>query len=161
MISYALLNAFVKLLKEQSKITIRHAKQTLSLDTPNYPFKACMQKGTSHIYLDPTPLELSKTPFNLALERYASNAKILDCFLENEDRILKIVLECATSYKKVQSVLHLEFTGKHSNAILLDGQGLVLEALRFVSLEQSVRPAQKRPASPLEKPPLNAPHKRA
>ncbi|GMB94321.1 NFACT family protein [Helicobacter heilmannii] len=155
MISYALLLAFAKLLKEQSKITIRHAKQILSLDTPSHPFKACMQKGVSHIYLDPTPLELSKTPFNLALERYASNAKIVDCYLENEDRILKIVLECATSYKKVQSVLQLEFTGKHSNAILLSPQGVVLEALHFVSLEQSVRPVLKNtPLSPLEKRPF-------
>ncbi|WP_104707575.1 NFACT family protein [Helicobacter ailurogastricus] len=158
MIPYALLNAFAKLLKEQRKITIRHAKQTISLDTPNYPFKACMQKGSGHIYLDESPLELSKTPFNLALEKCASNARIVDAYLENEDRILKIVLECATSYKKIESVLQLEFTGRHSNAILLSPQGIVVEALRFVSLEQSSRPVLKNtPLAPLEKPAFKRP----
>ncbi|CCF79801.1 Fibronectin/fibrinogen-binding protein [Helicobacter bizzozeronii CCUG 35545] len=143
MMPYALLHHLAHLLKQQSKITIRHHQNLLSLDTPHYLFKALMQQAQSYVYVDTTRLSVAKTPFNLALEKYASNAKILDAFLENEDRILKIALECPHAYKKIRSYLQLEFTGKHSNAILLDMQNKVIEALHFVRETQSYRPVLK------------------
>ncbi len=143
MMPYALLHHLAHLLKQQNKITIRHHQNLLSLDTPHYLFKALMQQAQSYVYVDTTRLSVAKTPFNLALEKYASNAKILDAFLENEDRILKIALECPHAYKKIRSYLQLEFTGKHSNAILLDMQNKVIEALHFVRETQSYRPVLK------------------
>ncbi|WP_121020541.1 NFACT family protein [Helicobacter vulpis] len=159
MLSYALLYHVALLLKAQSKITIRAHALLITLDTPNYCFKASMHKSHSYIYVDsPQHAMYAKTPFNLALEKYASNATILDAFLENDDRILKIALECAHSYKKTRAFLQLEFTGKHSNAILLDARGCVLEALRFVGAQQSYRPVIKaQPLIPLHKPPFVRP----
>ncbi|WP_104749683.1 NFACT family protein [Helicobacter cynogastricus] len=152
-LSYNLLYNTAQLLRQQPKITIRHHQNIFSLDTPKYLFKACLQKGQSYIFVDSSKeRNYPKTPLNLALEKYASNATILDAFLENEDRILKIALECAHSYKKIQAFLQLEFTGKHSNAILLDSQGRVLEALHFLTLEQSYRPVLKhKTLAPLKK----------
>ncbi|WP_120943923.1 NFACT family protein [Helicobacter labacensis] len=159
MISYALLYHIALLLKTQSKITIRAHAHYITLDTPEYCFKACMDKSQSYIYVDQHRHAIyPKTPFNLALEKHASNARLVDAFLENEDRILKIVLECAHSYKKTQASLQLEFTGRHSNAILLDAQGRVLEALRFVGAQQSYRPVLKAQIlAPLLKPPFARP----
>ncbi|CAM2854509.1 NFACT family protein [Helicobacter felis] len=152
-LSYNLLYNVAKLLRQQNKITIRHHQNIFSLDTPKYLFKACLQKGQSYIFVDSSKdCNYPKTPLNLALEKHASNATILDAFLENEDRILKIALECAHSYKKTQAFLQLEFTGKHSNAILLDSQGRVLEALHFLTPEQSYRPVRKHQTlAPLKK----------
>ncbi|WP_104757933.1 NFACT family protein [Helicobacter salomonis] len=159
MISYALLYHSALLLKKQSKITIRAHQHVLVLDTPHYCFKACMHRAQSYLYIDLCAhASYSKTPFNLALEKYASNARIVDASLENDDRILKIALECAHSYKRTHAFLQLEFTGKHSNAILLDAQGRVLEALRFVSAQQSYRPVIKAQIlTPLAKPAFTRP----
>lgn len=156
MMPYTLLYHLALVLKQQPKITIRHYQNLLSLDTPAYLFKASMQKSQSYVYVDKTRLPTHKTPFNLALEKYASNAKVLDAFLENEDRILKIALECPHPYKKTHAFLQLEFTGKHSNAILLDAHNRVIEALHFVKELQSYRPVLKNHALlPLQKPPFN------
>ncbi|WP_163564771.1 NFACT family protein [Helicobacter suis] len=158
MIPYSLLYHFAQLLKAQAKITIRHAQNIFSLDTPAYAFKACMQKGNSYVYIDKTPLLIHKTALNLALEKHASNAKIVDVCLENEDRILKITLEGKETYKKTHTILQLEFTGKHSNAILLSSEGYVIEALHFVGLSSSYRPVLKnKPLAPLKKPPFSRP----
>ncbi|MFC3847826.1 NFACT family protein [Helicobacter baculiformis] len=159
MISYALLHHVALLLKRQTKITIRAHQHVFVLDTPRYCFKACMHRAQSYLYIEASPhANYPKTPLNLALEKYASNAKILDATLENDDRILKIALECACSYKKTHAFLQLEFTGRHSNAILLDAQGCVLEALHFISAQQSYRPVIKTQALiPLRKLPFARP----
>lgn len=80
-----------------------------------------------------------QAPFDVSLQRYTSRAMILGASVEGENRILRIELEQRGSYKATRLALQLEFTGRNTNAILLDERGVVMDALRHISLERSWR----------------------
>jgi len=100
-----------------------------------------MKKGDSYIFLKDN-YRASKhytAPFDIVLQKRFSNALILDVFVEEGNRILKF--ECAKSskYKMDKTILQLEFTGRNTNAIILDENGIVLEALRHIDISTSFR----------------------
>lgn len=100
-----------------------------------------MHKGRSHIFMC-DELKRSKVyqaPFDIILAKQFNRSTITDISLQNNDKILRITTEQSSAYKASQSVLQLEFTGKYTNAIILDSSGTVLEALRHIDAGTSYR----------------------
>lgn len=78
-------------------------------------------------------------PFDILLAKRFSNAKIDKIYLLGQDKILRFCVHSSNSYKKLSTILQLEFTGKHTNAIVLDENEIVIEALRHISENISSR----------------------
>lgn len=93
------------------------------------------------------------SPFDLALTRYCSRAKLTGCRVDGKNRILIVeFLHCA-GYKQNPYALHFEFTGRHTNVILIDQNQRVLEALRHIGESKSSRVIKpNKPFSPLPQP---------
>lgn len=81
-------------------------------------------------------------PFDNLLKKRFSGAELKRVFLVNDDKVLKIDCLLKGAYKSTKSSLQLEFTGRHTNAIILDENGVVLEALRHIDSDKSFRPIQ-------------------
>ncbi len=97
-------------------------------------------------------------PFDTMLKKRFGGAKILDVYVVGGDRILRIDAALEGAYKAQKSTLQLEFTGRHTNAIILDESENVLEALRHVDSDSSFRIVK--PGSPLAPlPPYTGPRK--
>lgn len=74
-----------------------------------------------------------KAPFDFALQKYCLKASILDCNIDGNNRILRLFLHKKLDYKELDCILQLEFTGKYTNAIILDSTFVVLESLRKIT----------------------------
>ena len=57
----------------------------------------------------------------------------------NDDRILRFTIAPKSSYKDKIVYLQLEFTGKNTNAILIDDNEVIIEALRHIDADSSFR----------------------
>ncbi|MBN2896494.1 MAG: DUF814 domain-containing protein [Campylobacterales bacterium] len=100
-----------------------------------------MQKGDPYIFTC-KQFQRSKVyqaPFDVMLAKSFSRADIERIEVHNRDKIVRIHASLQGSYKASSAVLQLEFTGKHANAIILDSDGVVLEALRHVDAQSSFR----------------------
>ncbi len=95
-------------------------------------------------------------PFDAMLKKRFSGAKIVDVSMPKGDKVIKLDVEQKGAYKAVKSTLLLEFTGRYTNAIILDEEGVVLEALRHIDSDSSyrvVKPGVKlKPLMPYEGP---------
>lgn len=78
-------------------------------------------------------------PFDVILAKRFNRANILHVELLNDDKIISIKTALASAYKQEVTYLQIEFTGKYTNVIILDENGIVLEALRHVDLFASFR----------------------
>ena len=78
-------------------------------------------------------------PFDVVLSKRFNRANILSIELLNGDKILRLQTTVASAYKEEKTNLQIEFTGKYTNIIILDEDGVVLEALRHVDLFSSFR----------------------
>ncbi len=78
-------------------------------------------------------------PFDVVLKKRFINAKIKSIEVPQHDKILIIKTQSASSYKAIETTLQLEFTGRHTNAIILNGEGVILEALRHIDISNSFR----------------------
>ncbi|WP_456451519.1 NFACT family protein [Hydrogenimonas sp.] len=78
-------------------------------------------------------------PFDTMLKKRFGGAAILKVSMPGGDKVLRIDTELRGAYKALKTSLQLEFTGRHTNAIILDENGVVLEALRHVDEEASYR----------------------
>ncbi len=86
-----------------------------------------------------TPLRTYHAPFDTMLKKRFQGADIIDVSMPGNDKIIRIDAELKGAYKSEKSALQLEFTGRHTNAIVLDEQGMVQEALRHVDQTSSYR----------------------
>ena len=77
-------------------------------------------------------------PFDVKLT-LCHNARLLDSRVDGDNRILQLYFMPQNAYKKQEFSLELEFTGKHTNAILLDSRRVVIEALRPVVLPEEAK----------------------
>jgi len=59
--------------------------------------------------------------------------------VEEGNRIMRLHVKASSSYKALFTTLQLEFTGRNTNAIILDEEGVVLEALRHIDASVSFR----------------------
>jgi len=100
-----------------------------------------MTRGHSFIYLAPSlrPPQSYQAPFDNLLFSLVSSAKIVDVTLVNNDRVIRFSLAPKSNYKDKMIYLQFEFTGKNTNAILIDSQEYVLEALRHIDSDSSFR----------------------
>ncbi len=101
-----------------------------------------MSKGNSLIYKRKEEANSKKdfnAPFDVVLKKRMTNAKIEDIKMYNDDKIINIDVSSSSSYKKLKTTLQLEFTGKYTNAIILDENRMILEALRHIDEYSSSR----------------------
>ena len=101
-----------------------------------------MSKGNSTIFKCEKNISSKKdfnAPFDIALQKRFYNSKIEDIELYNDDKIINIRVNSSSSYKKLTTILQLEFTGKHTNIIILDENRMILEALRHIDEFSSSR----------------------
>ena len=119
------LKAIAKRLNEFSFITRarRIEDNTLELvfdKSDSYFFN--MTRGHSFVYKAPSqrPIQSYNAPFDTLLHTLLSASKIISVDVPNDDRILRLTLAPKSSYKDKIICLQLEFTGKNTNAILID-----------------------------------------
>ncbi len=112
----------------------------LSFDRNNSYFFN-MTRGESFVYknISQRPMQSFNAPFDNLLHSLVSSSTILDIEVPNNDRILRFTLAPKSAYKEQKVVLQFEFTGRHTNAILLDENEVVIEALRHIDADSSFR----------------------
>ncbi len=100
-----------------------------------------LQKGNSAIYKrqDSVRVKHYKAPFDVLLHKYLARSEIVGLEIMNADKVLRFELAQSGAYKASTTFLQLEFTGKYTNAILLDEDGVILDALRHVDIMNSYR----------------------
>ncbi len=101
-----------------------------------------LQKGNSAIYMRPSDsvrVKHYQAPFDVLLHKYLGRSEIVSMEIVNNDKVLRIGVSQSGAYKANKSFLQLEFTGKYTNAILLDEEGVILDALRHVDIMNSYR----------------------
>jgi predicted ribosome quality control (RQC) complex YloA/Tae2 family protein len=100
-----------------------------------------MTRGHSFIYKAPSqrPLQGYNAPFDTLLHTLLSASKLMSVEVPDADRILRFTLAPKSSYKDKIIYLQLEFTGKNTNAILIDENEVIIEALRHIDAESSFR----------------------
>ena len=101
-----------------------------------------ISKGNSTIFKCKKILSSKKdfnAPFDVALQKRFNNSKIDDIEMYNDDKIINFKVSSSSSYKKLITILQLEFTGKHTNIIILDENRVIIEALRHVDEFSSSR----------------------
>ena len=100
-----------------------------------------MTRGNSTIYKAPTqrPIQGHNAPFDTLLHSLLSGSKFVSIDVVNNDRILRFTIAPKSSYKDQIIYLQLEFTGKNTNAILIDDNEVTIEALRHIDSDSSFR----------------------
>ena len=83
-----------------------------------------------------------KAPFDTMLAKYFTKAKISYIKASKQNRILFLKVESGSSYKTNFFTLRLEFTGRNTNAIIVDEESVIIEALRHVDGFSSFRIVQ-------------------
>ncbi len=114
-----------------------------------------LQKGDPSIYIrsESVRLKYYQAPFDVLLQKFVARSDIHRCEIANEDKVLRLEVMQSGAYKASTTILQLEFTGKYTNAILIDEDGMVMDALRHVDSLNSYR--EIKPGVMLE--PLKAP----
>jgi predicted ribosome quality control (RQC) complex YloA/Tae2 family protein len=100
-----------------------------------------MKRGSSSIF---TCKEIQRSkvfqaPFDVILAKKFNRSTIHSITMHNHDKIMRIATSLSGAYKESSTVLQLEFTGKYTNAIILDEENVVLEALRHIDENVSSR----------------------
>jgi len=100
-----------------------------------------MTRGHSFVYKAPSqrPLQGYNAPFDTLLHTLLSGSKLMHVDVPNDDRILRFTMAPKSSYKDQIIYLQLEFTGKNTNAILIDDNEVIIEALRHIDADSSFR----------------------
>ena len=100
-----------------------------------------MKRGDSHIFKkeDFKRAKLFQAPFDVVLFKRFNRSHIDSFEVTKGNRILRLHVSANSSYKAQSTVLQFEFTGRNTNAIILDEDEVVLEALRHIDSSVSYR----------------------
>jgi len=101
-----------------------------------------MTKGSSTAFIKDDNRHTKKdflAPFDIILNKKFTNVIINKIYLLNDDKILNFEILAKSKYKKEILTLQLEFTGKHTNIIILDQNNIILEALKHIDEFSSSR----------------------
>ncbi len=100
-----------------------------------------MTRGHSFVYKAPSqrPLQGYNAPFDVLLHSLVSASKLIEVDTPNNDRIVRFELAPKSNYKDKKIYLQFEFTGKNTNAILIDEDEVIIEALRHIDAQSSFR----------------------
>lgn len=141
--TYSQLESTLNILKQYNKIS--HIKRIFDnifkIEFKEDIYYFDMTKNKSEIFKTNENLishKLYSAPFDLILKKL-NNTDILDIQLVNFDRIIRFKLESKNTYKREIFYLQFEFSGKYTNAIILDENLIVLEALRHIPESKSIR----------------------
>ncbi len=124
---------FIKRIDNNTIVVEFNDKNTIYFD---------MSKGNSLVYKkkeQSTAKRDYNAPFDVVLNKRFNNCKIENIQLLNDDKIICFEVLSPSSYKQLKTKLHLEFTGKYTNIIIVDEDEIVLEALRHIDEESSSR----------------------
>jgi len=83
--------------------------------------------------------KIYQAPFDVILAKRCNRSTIQKISVHNNDKILRIRVSQSGSYKSETTIIQFEFTGKHTNVILLEDDETVLEALRHIDAFTSTR----------------------
>lgn len=105
------------------------------------PIYADLKRGSATWFMchEYKKQKLYKAPFDILLHKYFSRAFLEKVEVERGNRILSLHVKSTSHYKTKRYTLSLEFTGRNTNAIILDCDGIVLEALRHIDRSVSFR----------------------
>ena len=109
----------------------------MQIDEDKFYFDLTKGSGDIYINIDYPLVKKFKAPFDIVLERKFTKAKILDAIAK--ERILTIIAESRSNFKSEIVKIRFEFTGRYTNAIILDEEDKVIEALRHISENLSSR----------------------
>ncbi len=100
-----------------------------------------MKRGDSHIFKKEhfRRAKLYNAPFDVILYKRFSRSHINSLEVVEGNRILRLHVSSNSSYKAQSTILQFEFTGRNTNAIILDENEVVLEALRHIDSSVSYR----------------------
>jgi len=103
-----------------------------------------MSRGRSELFAadNMLPVRDYNAPFDSLLKKRFNGAKILNVTLVGDDKVLRFDTALQGAYRLTKTSLQFEFTGRYTNVIILDENGVVLEALRHIDSEASFRPVQ-------------------
>ncbi|NPA73712.1 MAG: DUF814 domain-containing protein [Epsilonproteobacteria bacterium] len=103
-----------------------------------------MKKGESYIFKkdDYKTAKEYEAPFDVVLRKRCNASFIRSVEVLPDNKVLRFEIEQRKSYKAVKSFLQLEFTGRHTNFIILDEKMTILEALRHIDASVSYRVIQ-------------------
>ncbi len=121
----------------------------MRLDGKDIFFDLGRSKNLIYLREDFTKIRHYNAPFDKVLAKRCKKSRIEKIELDENDKIIRIHCLLRSSYKEERTILQLEFTGRHANAIILDDKGNVLEALHH-DYHRDIRPG--RPLHPLPPP---------
>lgn len=100
-----------------------------------------LTRGNSQVYKASSqrPIQGYHAPFDTLLHSLLSASKLVNVAVPNDDRVLRFTLAPKSSYKDKIIYLQLEFTGKYTNALLIDENEVLIEALRHIDAQSSFR----------------------
>jgi len=100
-----------------------------------------MKKGDSYIFKKRSykRAKIYNAPFDVVLYKRFGRSSINRVEVVENNRVLRLHVDSNSSYKSQKSVLQFEFTGRNTNAIILDEEEVVLEALRHIDSSVSYR----------------------
>jgi predicted ribosome quality control (RQC) complex YloA/Tae2 family protein len=100
-----------------------------------------MRRGDAYIFQTPSYKKVRNynAPFDVVLKKRFNNAKIEKIEVPEGNRILRFVVNSSSKYKAQKSILQFEFTGRNTNIIILDEEGVILEAYRHIDAHTSFR----------------------
>ena len=100
-----------------------------------------MSRGSSFIYKNSStrPMQSFNAPFDNLLHALVSSSTIIDIEVPKDERVLRFTLAPKSAYKEQRIFLQFEFTGRHTNAILIDENEVTIEALRHIDVNSSFR----------------------
>ncbi|MDR2341624.1 MAG: NFACT RNA binding domain-containing protein [Campylobacteraceae bacterium] len=126
---------FLQEFKTVNRIS-RVEDNTLKIDFQTLTLYADMKRGTSTLFMCDNFQKGRhyQAPFDIVLNQRFSNVFVDSLRIVGEDRVIALKVSQKSSYKIVRSTLLLEFTGRNTNAIILDGNEIVVEALRHVNI---------------------------
>lgn len=100
-----------------------------------------MSRGSSFIYknFSTRPLQSFNAPFDNLLHSLVSSSTVLNIEVPENERVIRFTLAPKSVYKEQKIALQFEFTGRHTNAILIDDNEVTIEALRHIDANASFR----------------------
>jgi len=121
------------------KKALRVDENLILMQFDNDRFYFDLTKGSGDIYININyPLvKKFKAPFDIVLEKKFTKAKLLD--VQAKERILTIIAKNQNRFKEEIVKIRFEFTGRYTNAIILDENDNIIESLRHISENISSR----------------------
>jgi len=109
----------------------------MQFDKDRYYFDLTKGSGDIYINIDYPLAHKFQAPFDIALENKFTKSKLLK--VESFERILEITVKNKNLFKEEIVKIRFEFTGRYTNAIILDEDNIIIEALRHISENRSSR----------------------